>query len=84
MTAVSTRPESTALALHDPLGTTLGQMIAPYRAQLAPYLRDGTTLERVAAELVLASRRTPNLDKCQPMVLVDAVCRALDSGSVRL
>lgn len=81
---IATRPESasTALALHDPLGTALGKMIAPYRAQLAPYLRDGTTLERVAAELVLASRRTPNLDKCEPMVLVDAVCRALDTGGI--
>lgn len=63
-----------------PLDSPLGQLIAPYQAQLAPFLRDGITLERVAAELVLASRKTPNLDKCPAPALVDAVCRALQTG----
>lgn len=63
-----------------PLETTLGQMIEPYRARLTPFLRDGITLERVAAELNIASRTTPNLDKCVAEELVDAVCRALQTG----
>jgi recombinational DNA repair protein RecT len=72
---------STAIALREsPLETPLGQIIAPYQATLAPFLRDGVTLERVAAELVLASRKTPNLDRCVPAELVDAVCRALQTG----
>ena len=77
--AESGRPLAPA---HDPLGTPLGKMIEPYRAQLTPFLRDGLTLGRVAAELVLASRRTPNLDQVEPRVLVDAVCRALGTGGM--
>jgi hypothetical protein len=72
---------STAVTLkQSPLETTLGQMIEPFQARLTPFLRDGYTLERVAAELNLASRTTPNLDKCVPEELVDAVCRALQTG----
>lgn len=74
---------STAVALRQsPLETTLGQMIEPYRARLEPFLRDGITLERVAAELNIAARTTPNLDKCVPEELVDAVCRALSTGGI--
>lgn len=74
---------STAVALkQSPLEAPLGQIIAPYQATLAPFLRDGITLERVAAELVLASRKTPNLDKCDPPALVDAICRALQTGGI--
>ena len=74
-------PTTTGVALApSPLETPLGRILEPYRAQLAPFLRDGITLDQVAAELVLASRKTPNLDKCPPPALVDAVCRALQTG----
>ena len=73
-TAVAVRPA------RDPLETPLGQALAPYRAQLVAFLRDDVTLERVVAELVLASHQTPNLDKCPAPLLVDAVCKALQTG----
>lgn len=71
---------SPATPVPSPLASPLGQMIEPFREQLTPFLRDGQTLERVAAELVLASRKTPNLDRCPAPALVDAVCRALETG----
>ncbi len=57
----------TTVERNNPLASNIGQMIEPYRAQLAPFLRDGLTLERVAAELVLASRKLPKLAECAPM-----------------
>lgn len=65
-----------------PLESPIGQTIDAYRAQLEPFLRDGLTLERVAAELVLASHKTPNLDKVAAPLLVSAVCRAIQTGGV--
>jgi recombinational DNA repair protein RecT len=78
--AVTTRPERTDVMVHDPLQTPLGQMIEPYRATLAPFLWEGITLEKVAAQLHLASRKTPALAECEAGVLVDAVCKALSFG----
>ena len=78
--AVMTRPERTEVAVHDPLQTPLGQMLEPYRAVLTPFLWEGITLEKVAAQLVIASRKTPQLADCRPEVLVDAVCKALSFG----
>jgi hypothetical protein len=69
-----------AMPAPTPLQTPLGQIIEPFRDRLSPFLRDGITLERVAVELNLASRTTPNMDKCVPEELVDAVCRALQTG----
>lgn len=71
-------PQPMRSALETPLGTIVRQ----YEATLAPFLRNGVTLERVAAELVLASRQTPHLDKCRPEVLVDKICRALETGGI--
>lgn len=86
--ATATKPESTAVAVHSApieaapsaLESSFGQVIKKHRELLEPFLRDGLTLERVAAELVLASRKTPNLDKCPAPLLVDAISRALQTG----
>lgn len=77
---VSLRPERAEVTVRDPMGTPLGQMLEPYRAQLTPFLWEGITLEKVAVQLLLASRKVPDLVKCDPPVLVDAVCRALEYG----
>lgn len=77
-TAVARR--DTVAAVPAPLETPLGQIIAPYRELLTPFIRDGHTFERVCAELALAAQKTPHLDECDPKLLVDAVSRALDTG----